>query len=227
MKTRPYIAYFRVSTTRQGRSGLGLEAQQQAVSVFLHSHRELIIEDFTEIESGRRNDRPRLAAALEACRKHKAVLLIAKLDRLARNVHFISGLMESGVEFVAVDMPEANRLTIHILAAVAEHEREMISQRTKAVLQAAKARGTKLGSPQPKKGAAIRSWVLREKADRFAANTLPVIRGLQAEGVSGYKALAKALNARGIPTANRRKWYGTTVSNLLGRGSANEVFRKP
>jgi DNA invertase Pin-like site-specific DNA recombinase len=124
MKTRPYIAYFRVSTTRQGRSGLGLEAQQQAVNVFLHGHGELILERFIEIESGRKNDRPQLAAALEACRRHKAALLIAKLDRLARNVHFISGLMESGMEFVAVDMPEANRLTIHILAAVAEHERE-------------------------------------------------------------------------------------------------------
>jgi DNA invertase Pin-like site-specific DNA recombinase len=132
-------------------------------------------------------------------------------------VHFISGLMESGVEFVAVDMPEANRLTIYILAAVAEHERETISQRTKAALQAAKARGGKLGSPDPKKGAMIRSQVLQEKADRFAARILPIIRGLQAEGVSSYKALAKALNAQGIPTANRRKWYGTTVRNLLER----------
>jgi DNA invertase Pin-like site-specific DNA recombinase len=217
MKTRPYIAYFRVSTTRQGRSGLGLEAQQQAVNVFLHGHGELIIESFTEIESGRRSDRPQLAAALEACRKHKAVLLIAKLDRLARNVHFISGLMESGVEFVAADMPEANRLTIHILAAVAEHEREMISQRTKAALQAAKARGATLGSPAPKKGAAIRSQVLQDKADQFAAHTLPIIRGLQAEGITSYKALARALNARGIRSANNRQWYGTTVRNTLRR----------
>jgi DNA invertase Pin-like site-specific DNA recombinase len=116
MKTHPYIAYFRVSTPRQSKSGLGLEAQQQAVNVFLHGHGERILACYTEIESGRKNDRPQLAAALEACRRHKAVLLIAKLDRLARNVHFISGLMESGVEFVAVDMPEANRLTIHILA---------------------------------------------------------------------------------------------------------------
>jgi len=219
MKIRPYIAYFRVSTTRQGRSGLGLEAQQQAVSVFLHGHRELIIEDFTEIESGRRSNCPQLAAALEACRRHKAALLIAKLNRLARNVHCISGLMESGVEFVAVDMPEANHVTIHILAAVAEHEREMISQRTKAALQAAKARGVKLGSPQPKKGAAVRNRVLQEKADRFAADTLPVIRRLQAEDVTSYKALARALNARGVPTTNRRRWYGTTVKILLERSS--------
>jgi DNA invertase Pin-like site-specific DNA recombinase len=217
MKTCPYIAYYRVSTPRQGRSGFGLEAQQQAVNAFLHGHEELIIERFTEIESGRKNDRPQLTAELDACRKYKAVLVIAKLDRLARNVHFISGLIESGVEFVAVDMPEANRLTIHILAAVAEHERETISQRTKAALQAAKARGTKLGSPDPKKGAAIRSRVLQDKADRFAARVLPIIRGLQTEGVTSYKALARALNGRGIPTVNKRQWYGTTVKNVMFR----------
>jgi DNA invertase Pin-like site-specific DNA recombinase len=216
MKPRRYIAYFRVSTDRQGKSGLGLDAQQQAVRDFLAGRGELL-NAFTEIESGRRNDRPQLAAALAACKKHKAALLIAKLDRLARNVFFISGLMESGVEFIAVDMPEANRLTIHILAAVAEHEREMISQRTKAALHAAKARGTKLGSPQPKNGAAIRAQVLQDKADRFAANVLPVIHGLQAQGITRYKALARALNMRGIPTANKRQWYGTTVKNLLQR----------
>ena len=217
MNARRYIAYFRVSTDRQGRSGLGLEAQQQAVHVFLRGHGELIIKSFTEIESIRKHDRPQLAAALDACRKHKAVLLIAKLDRLARNVYFISGLMESGVEFLAVDMPEANRLTIHILAAVAEHEREMISKRTTEALHAAKARGTKLGCPEPQKGAAIRSRILQEKADRFAANVLPVIRGLQAQGMTSYKALARALNARGIKTANNRQWYGSTVKNLLQR----------
>lgn len=218
MKTPKFIAYYRVSTDRQGRSGLGLEAQQQAVRDFLASRGELI-ESFTEIESGRNNDRPELAAALDNCRRYKAILVIAKLDRLARNVYFISRLMESGVEFVAVDMPEANRLTIHILVAVAEHEREIISQCTKAALHAAKARGTKLGSPNPKKGAAVRSQVLRDKANRFAANVLPVIRGLQAEGVTGHKALAKALNARGVATANKRKWYGSTVKNILRRAS--------
>jgi DNA invertase Pin-like site-specific DNA recombinase len=151
---------------------------------------------------------------LEACRRHKASLLIAKLDRLARNVHFISGLMESGVEFVAVDMPEANRLTIHILAAVAEHECEMISHRTKAALQAAKARGTKLCSPDPKKGAAVRSRVLQEKAERFAQGVLPIINELQLQGITNYKGLARALNARGVPTANNRQWYGATVKKI-------------
>jgi len=219
MKTQRFIAYYRVSTDRQGRSGLGLEAQQQAVAAFLQGGGELI-GAYTEIESTRRHDRPELAAALAACKKHKAVLLIAKLDRLARNVFFISGLMESGVEFIAADMPQANRLTIHILAAVAEHEREMISKRTKEALQAAKARGTQLGSPQPKNGAAIRSQVLQAKADRFAANVLPVIRALQAQGITSNKALAQALNLRGIPTANKRQWYGATVKNVVKRGTS-------
>lgn len=214
MKKRSYIAYYRVSTDRQGRSGLGLDAQKNAVQMFLHGRGD-IMQSFTEVESGKRNDRPEIAEALEACRKHKAVLVIAKLDRLARNVHFISGLMESGVEFVAVDMPEANRLTIHILAAVAEHEREMISKRTKEALQAAKARGVKLGSPDPQKGVAIRSRVLRDKAERFAVNVLPIIQGLQQQGITSNRAIAKALNARGIKTANNRQWYDTTVRNIV------------
>jgi DNA invertase Pin-like site-specific DNA recombinase len=216
MEARPYIAYYRVSTDRQGRSGLGLDAQQQAVTSFLTGRGQLV-EAFTEVESGRKNDRPQLAAALDACRQHKAALVIAKLDRLARNVHFISGLMESGVEFLAVDMPEANRLTIHILAAVAEHEREMISQRTKAALQAAKVRGTKLGSPTPRHGATVRGKALRETADAFAASIRPILHELQRQGITSYNAIAKALNARGIQTANKRKWYGATVKNALAR----------
>src|SRR3954447_18385327 len=142
-----YISYYRVSTARQGRIGLGLEAQKQAV--LNHLSGIFPLSEFTEVESGRRNDRPKLAEALAACRLHKAVLVIAKLDRLARNVAFVSHLMESGVEFQAVDFPEANRLTIHILAAVAEHEAKMISERTKIALAAAKARGTKLGPRNP------------------------------------------------------------------------------
>jgi DNA invertase Pin-like site-specific DNA recombinase len=140
-----FIAYYRVSTERQGKSGLGLDAQRTAVLDYLNGGGWKLLGEFTEVETGKGRNalarRPQLRAALEACRKHKATLLIAKLDRLARNVFFVSGLMESGVEFVAVDMPMANRLTVHILAAVAEHEREMISQRTKAALAAAKARG--------------------------------------------------------------------------------------
>jgi DNA invertase Pin-like site-specific DNA recombinase len=119
-------------------------------------------------------------------------------------------------------MPQANRLTIHILAAVAEHEREMISQRTKVALKAAKARGVKLGSPEPKKGAAIRTQVIQDKADRFTAKILPVIRGLQEQGITNYTALARVLNARGIHTANQRKWYSTTVKNVLHRAARSQ-----
>ena len=136
-----FIAYFRVSTDRQGRSGLGLEAQRRSVDEYLRGLGTEPVAEYVEVESGKRNDRPELARALAACRKQNARLIIAKLDRLARNVAFVSGLMESGVDFVACDMPTANRLTIHILAAVAEHEREMISERTKAALASAKARG--------------------------------------------------------------------------------------
>jgi len=143
-----FVAYYRVSTDRQGASGLGLDAQRESVSRFVGAGQ--LAAAFTEVESGRKDtNRPQLQAALTECRKRKATLLIARLDRLARNVAFIANLMESGVDFVAVDMPQANRLTIHILAAVAEHEREMISARTKAALAQAKARGTRLGNPQP------------------------------------------------------------------------------
>jgi DNA invertase Pin-like site-specific DNA recombinase len=139
----PFVAYYRVSTYRQGRSRLGLEAQQAAVRGYLGT--ETPIAEFTEVETGKRNDRPELDRALALCRKRKARLVIAKLDRLSRNLAFIAALMDASVEFVAVDNPHATRLTLHILAAVAEHEREMIADRTKAALGAAKARGVRLG----------------------------------------------------------------------------------
>lgn len=213
MTEQRYIAYYRVSTDRQGRSGLGLEAQRQAVLDHINGNGSKLVAEFTEIESGKRNDRPELANALAACRQQKAVLVIAKLDRLARNVHFISGMMESGVEFVAVDFPQANRLTLHILAAVAEHEREMISQRTKAALAAAKARGVKLGCPKPGQGGAA----TKAKADTFARNVLPIIRDIQAAGVTSLRGVAKALNARGVATARGGRWDAKTVGNVIRR----------
>jgi DNA invertase Pin-like site-specific DNA recombinase len=143
-----FVAYFRVSTDKQGASGLGLEAQRSAVARHVAGQEGVIVAEFEEIESGKKNDRPQIAAALAACRVRRACLVIAKLDRLARNVFFISSLMESGVDFVACDNPHATKLTIQILAAVAEHEREQISQRTIAALKAAKARGVKLGNPR-------------------------------------------------------------------------------
>src|SRR3954451_12613838 len=173
-----FVAYYRVSTDRQGRSGLGLDAQRAAVADYLNGGNWQLVAEFTEVESGRKNDRPELAKALTACRRIGAPLVIAKLDRLARNVAFVSNLMESGVEFTAVDFPTANRLTIHILAAVAEHEREMISARTKAALAAAKARGTKLGTPNltddaRAKGREVARKVLEGRAAARAADLAP------------------------------------------------------
>src|SRR6516164_4918906 len=178
-----FVAYFRVSTDRQGKSGLGLEAQREAVMNYLNGGNWQLVGEFTEVESGKRSDRPQLAAALAACKRHKAKLVIAKLDRLSRNLAFIAALMDSGVEFVAVDNPHANKLTVHILAAVAQHEREMIAQRTKDALAAAKARGVVLGNPKLDAARDRAVANLKADADRYSANVLPVIREIQRSGI--------------------------------------------
>ena len=206
-----FVAYYRVSTDRQGESGLGLEAQRAAVGRFTYG--ASLLSEFQEIESGKRHtNRPQLAAALDQCRRHKATLIIARLDRLARNVHFISGLMESGVDFVAVDMPQANRLTIHILAAVAEHEREAISQRTKAALGAAKQRGTQLGNPR---------WQGSIEGARTARNPVPVSPALlsimqnrRAEGWT-LRRIAAEMNGLGLKTPRGSGWHASTVRTCL------------
>ena len=212
-----FVAYYRVSTDQQGASGLGLEAQRKAVKTYLDGGPWRLVAQHTEVESGKRADRPELAKALAACRKHKAKLIIAKLDRLSRNLAFIATLMDSGVEFIAVDNPHANKLTIHILAAVAQHEREAISERTKAALAAAKARGKKLGGPRlaqaRKKSIAARSAA----ADTFAANLRPIIEQIRASGISSLRGVAKALNARGVRTARGNEWTAMQVSNVLER----------
>ncbi|MGB7830342.1 MAG: recombinase family protein [Pseudolabrys sp.] len=212
-----WVSYLRVSTDKQGKSGLGLEAQRKAVADFLNGGRWQLLTEFVEVESGNRSDRPQLASALAACKKHKAKLVIAKLDRLARNVNFVSGLMETGVEFVAADMPFANKLTIHILAAVAEHEREAISARTKAALAAAKARGVKLGGPKLRLAQLNGATANKAEADRFAANTLPLIREAQKAGASSLRAIADILNARGVRTARGGKWAATQVRDIMLR----------
>jgi DNA invertase Pin-like site-specific DNA recombinase len=219
---RRFVAYYRVSTDRQGRSGLGLEAQQKAVRDYLDGGAWEIVAEFVEIESGKRADRPELARALDACRKHKARLVIAKLDRLSRNLAFIATLMDSGVEFVAVDNPHANKLTIHILAAVAEHEREAISERTKAALAAAKARGTKLGTPDPAGAVARMGEALRAQTARFAANVLPIIREVQAAGYKSANAIAGQLNARKVATARGGRWTHVQVRQIINRNAVGK-----
>lgn len=206
-----FVAYYRVSTDRQGASGLGLDAQRQAVARQVNGG-ELAAE-FTEIESGRRHtNRPQLLAALEECRKSRAVLLIARLDRLARNVAFIANLMESGVDFIACDMPQANRLTIHILAAVAEHEREMISQRTKAALAEAKRRGTRLGNPRIEEARALATAAHRS---RPAPEVLALMAEWRGQGKT-LRAIAGDLNRLNIRPARGRQWYASSVRNQLG-----------
>lgn len=220
MQQGRYVAYYRVSTQRQGRSGLGLEAQRRAVIDRLCDGGELLAE-YTEVESGRRTDRPKLTEALSACRLHRAVLIIAKLDRLARNVAFVSTLMEAGVEFQACDFPSANRLTIHILSAVAEHEARAISERTRAALAAAKARGAILGGARGRAGTCTDLAKARAartaKANQRALDLTPTIRSLQADGNTSLASIAAGLNARQIVTARGSPWSASQVRRILDR----------
>jgi DNA invertase Pin-like site-specific DNA recombinase len=219
-----FVAYYRVSTAKQGASGLGLEAQQESVRSYLNGGRWKLIAEVTEVESGKNNDRPKLQEALRLCRTRKATLIIAKLDRLARNVNFISNLMESSVEFTAVDFPQANRLTVHILAAVAEHEAAMISARTKAALQAAKARGVQLGgdragiiASQSPKGVAASAAVRSAKARKQASDILPTIEAAKAAGASSLREIAEYLNDHGETAPRGGEWSAVQVSRVIGQ----------
>ena len=207
-----FVAYYRVSTDRQGRSGLGLEAQEKAVRDYLNGGEWLLVSEFTEVETGKRNDRPELTKALALCRKHKAKLIIAKLDRLSRNLAFIATLMDSGVEFIAVDNPHANKLTIHILAAVAQHEREMIGERTRAALQAAKARGVKLG----RNGAERLAPAYRKGAMERARDLAPLLNEFRRDGFSARR-IAQELTLRGIATPSGAQWHAQTVLRIMQR----------
>ncbi|MBL9116701.1 MAG: recombinase family protein [Verrucomicrobiaceae bacterium] len=209
-----FVAYYRVSTAQQGKSGLGLEAQREAVKGYLNGGNWELVGEFTEVESGKRKNRPELQAALALCKKAKATLVIAKLDRLARNLHFISGLMESKIDFVAVDNPTTNKLTVQILAAVAEDEARAISARTKAALASAKARGTKLGTH-----GAILGAQNRQKARETAAALRPILAELEAEGIKSVRGITEALNARNVPTPTGKRWHSTSVHRLLARMS--------
>ena len=213
-----FVAYYRVSTDRQGESGLGLDAQRKAVRDFLDGGSWGLIHEFTEIESGKRTDnRPQLAAALDACRKRKATLIIAKLDRLSRNVAFIAALLDSNVRFKCADMPEADRTFLQMVAVFAEYERRRISQRTKDALAAAKARGVTLGNPRLAEARDKANAASMAAADAFAANVRPIIREIQASGVQSFRGIARALTARGIKTARGGTWTPVLVSDILRR----------
>jgi DNA invertase Pin-like site-specific DNA recombinase len=215
MKT--YIAYLRVSTSKQGIDGLGIAAQENAIRAYNGN----VIAQYVEVESGKKSDRPELAKALNHCKLTGSSLIVAKLDRLARNVHFISSLMESKVDFVCCDFPEASPLTLHIMSAVAEHEAKTISARTKAALAQAKARGVKLGNPNlTPEGRSIGTergvQSIKEKAAKDALRVLPTIQALQGKGLS-LRGIATELNAMNVKTPRGKQWTATAVKNAVDR----------
>jgi DNA invertase Pin-like site-specific DNA recombinase len=214
-----FVAYLRVSTDKQGIAGYGIEGQRADIARHLSAGGWPPIAEFVEVESGKNSARPQLAKALDLCRITGATLLVAKLDRLARDAHFLLGLQKAGIEFVACDNPHATRLTIHILAAVAEEEARLISKRTKDALAAAKARGVSLGGFRggPKVDSASGRAALVAKADDFAARVGPHAKRLQGEGMN-LSQIAAAMNAQGIQTARKGSgWTATSVSRLLAR----------
>jgi DNA invertase Pin-like site-specific DNA recombinase len=218
------VSYLRVSTRKQGNSGLGLDAQRHAIESFAKSRRAKVSQTFVEVESGKLNGRPELAKALHLAKVTGATLVIAKLDRLSRNAAFLLTLRDSGVRFIAADMPDANELTVGIMALVAQQEREAISKRTKEALAAAKARGVRLGNPNG--AAALRRAgrgndasvrAIRLAADEHATNLKPVVESLAAEGATSLTAIASALNERGMLTPRGGQWHKSSVKNLLAR----------
>jgi DNA invertase Pin-like site-specific DNA recombinase len=218
-----FVSYLRVSTDRQGRSGLGIEAQRAAVAEYLNGGNWRLVSEVVEIESGKRNDRVKLAEAMNLCRAHRATLVIAKLDRLSRDAAFLMNLESAGIDFVAVDMPNANRVTVRIMAVIAEEERRMISARTKAALAAAKARGTVLGGFRGRAGTADDTARARAQRSAQAASRagsiMPIIADIEATGARSLAAVAAGLNERGVPTASGRgAWTAIGVSRVKARG---------
>src|SRR5579872_5636899 len=231
--TTEIIGYLRVSTKRQGVSGLGLEGQRTAVESYARTVGAKVGAWYTEVESGKKADRPELARAIGHAKRSKMTLCVAKFDRLARDMEFTAKVMNSSVEFVACDNPAANRLTLHILAAVAENEARAISERTKTALAAAKARGAKLGSARPghwegreearltwaRRGAVAAAEVRSELADEAYADLLPILRTMQAEGLT-FRGMAEKLNEAGHKTRRGKPWNQTQVSRVLARNEA-------
>jgi DNA invertase Pin-like site-specific DNA recombinase len=220
---RTLITYIRVSTSQQGRSGLGIEAQRQTLAHFAQAEGFTVAREFVEVETGKGADaldrRPQLKAALAAARKLRCHVAVAKLDRLSRDVHFISGLMAHKVPFLVAELgPDVDPFVLHLFAALAEKERALISTRTRQALSAAKARGVTLGNPKLHMARKSAVETVKAEADRYAANVLPIIREAQKAGASTLRQIAEALNARGIPTARGGRWYAQSVANIIERG---------
>jgi DNA invertase Pin-like site-specific DNA recombinase len=216
-----YVAYYRVSTQKQGKSGLGLDAQRKMVSDFIAGNGGELVSEFTEVESGKINTRPELLAAMKQADLVGGKLLVGKLDRLSRDLHFITSLQKSRVDFVVCDLPGCDSFTINIYGALAQREREMISARTKAGLQAAKARGQKLGTnnlpPELQQVASAKGvTVIKQNADTFASKVITVIEGMLSQGKS-LRAIARELNSLGVLTSRGKEWTATAVKNVIER----------
>ncbi len=217
------IAYYRVSTQRQGRSGLGIEAQRSTVARFAEAEGMVLLREYVEVETGKGSDaldrRPQLAAALATARSAKCPVVVAKLDRLSRDVAFISGLMAQRVPFIVAELgADADPFMLHLYAALAEKERRLISERTRSALVQRKAQGARLGNPKNAKHAAsLGRQAQVAEADRFAISVLPIIRAIQAAGAATLAEVAKALNVRGIRSARGGRWHVSSVQNLLAR----------
>lgn len=219
-----FVSYLRVSTDKQGKSGLGLEAQRKSVTDFLNGGAWSLVTEVVEVESGKRADRPKLTEALRLCRLHNATLVIARLDRLSRDAHFLLGLQRAGVRFVAADMPEANEMVVGIMAVMAQAERERISKNTKLALAAAKARGVRLGAlkfdhlpAQAGKAAAASASIRSNKAQSRADDLAQTIGELRAEGAVSLRDLAAGLGQRGLTTPRGTAWTATAVRRVLER----------
>jgi DNA invertase Pin-like site-specific DNA recombinase len=216
------VTYVRVSTSQQGRSGLGIEAQRSALKHFADAEGFEVVREFVEVETGKGSDalerRPQLKAALAAARKLRCHVAVAKLDRLSRDVHFISGLMAHRVPFLVAELgPDVDPFVLHLFAALAEKERALISTRTRQALSAAKARGVALGNPRLHVARKSALGAVKAQADRYAADVLPIIREAQKAGARTLREIAEALNARGIATARGGHWYAQSVANILAR----------
>jgi DNA invertase Pin-like site-specific DNA recombinase len=215
-----FVVYYRVSTQKQGRSGLGLEAQKASVDAYLKAHSGLALASYTEVESGKVSARPQLQAALLRCRQARATLLVAKLDRLGRNIAFLMNLRDAGVKFQAIDLPEANTLTLGVMASMAQHEAEVISARTKAALAARKARGLPLGTPRDLSAYRESAGVLgreanRRKAVKRAKEVAPIIKDARDAGHQSLRAIASYLNEQQVPTPRGKQWTPTAVAHAI------------
>jgi DNA invertase Pin-like site-specific DNA recombinase len=230
---QPVVAYHRVSTERQGRSGLGLDAQRERCAGFAAQNGFDVVTAFTEVETGKGSDaldrRPQLAAALAAAKRLRCAVLVAKLDRLSRDVHFIAGLMVQRVPFLVAELgADVDPFMLHVYAALAEKERRMISERTRAALAVRKGQGARLGNRTNLAAAqALGAARTAEAARRFAENVAPIIREMRASGVASLRGIAAALNARGVRTARGGRWAATQVGAVLGRATGGADASSP